>query len=123
MEGQPDNNDPFLGVIFLLLFAGLGSFLLKLTREHSQSSREQIRLFLCALGVRFAASIVVYEMGLVNVLGDDDSSGWRSGLALSDEWDKQQLDLLSLPEIWGEAYEKQNRGFQYLAGLFFFITG
>lgn len=123
MEWQPDNNDPFLGMIFLLLFAGLGSFLLKLTREHSQTSREQIRLFLCALGARFAASIVVYEMGLVNVLGDDDSSGWRSGLALSDAWDRQQLDLLSLPDIWVEAYKKQHQGFLYLSGLFFFITG
>jgi hypothetical protein len=123
MNGQPDNNDLFLGGVFLLLFAGLGSFLLTLTRKHSQTRREQINLFLCALGVRFAASVVVYELGLVNVLGDEDSSGWVSGLALSDGWDRQRLDLLSLPEIWGEAYEKQNRGFQYLAGLFFFITG
>ena len=108
---------------FLLLFAGLGSFLLTLTRKHGQTRREQINLFLCALGVRFTASVVVYELGLVNVLGDDDSSGWVSGLALSEGWDRQRLDLLSLPEIWGAAYEKQNRGFQYLAGLFFFITG
>ncbi|MGH9753943.1 MAG: hypothetical protein ACREA2_14285, partial [Blastocatellia bacterium] len=123
MDGRPDNNDLFLGIVFLLLFAALGSFLLTLTRKNYQTRREQIILFLCALGVRFAASIVVYEFGLVNVLGDEDSSGWRGGRALSIGWEKQWLDLLSLPELWAEAYEKHHLGFQYLAGLFFFITG
>lgn len=123
MNGRLDNNDLFLGIVFLLLFAGLGSYLLTLTRKHYQTRGEQIKLFLCALGVRFAASIVVYEFGLVNVLGDEDSSGWSVGLALSNGWEKQRLGLLSLPEIWAEAYERHHMGFQYLAGLFFFITG
>jgi 4-amino-4-deoxy-L-arabinose transferase-like glycosyltransferase len=123
MEGRPENNDLLLGMAFLLLFAGLGSFLLTLTRKHHQTRLEQVKLFLCALGVRFAASIVVYELGLVKVLGDEDSSGWISGLALSNGWDKQRLGLLSLPEIWAAAYEGHHRGFQYLAGCFFFLTG
>src|SRR5262245_1721866 len=122
MNGQP-NNDLLSGVVFLLIFAGLGSFLLTLTRKHRQTRREQIKLFLCALGVRFAASIVVYEMGLVKVLGDEDSSGWISGLALSHGWDRQRLGFLSLPEMWAEAYGKYHQGFQYLSGLFFFFTG
>src|SRR5262245_40931119 len=105
MDIRPDTNDLFLGIAYLLLFAGLGTFLLALTRKHIQTRREQIILFLCALGVRFAASIVVYEMGLVKVLGDEDSSGWSVGLALSDGWEKQGLGLLSLPELWAEAYE------------------
>ncbi|MCI0664546.1 MAG: hypothetical protein L0220_26090, partial [Acidobacteria bacterium] len=123
MNGQPDNNDLFLGIVFLLMFAGLGSFLLTLTHKHYQTRREQIKLFLIALGVRFAASIVVYEMGLVSVLGDEDSSGWAYGLVLANGWDKQQLGLLSLPEIWASAYDKYHLGFHYLSGLFFFVTG
>jgi 4-amino-4-deoxy-L-arabinose transferase-like glycosyltransferase len=123
MGVRPDNNDLFLGMVFLLLFAGLGSLLVWLTRKHYQTRRDQIKLFLCALGARFAASIVVYEFGLVNVLGDDDSSGWSAGLALSNGWERQGLGLLSLPDIWAEAYEKHHSGFQYLAGLFFFFTG
>src|SRR5262245_3285295 len=122
MNGQP-NNDLLSGVVFLLIFAGLGSFLLTLTRKHGQTRREQIKLFLCALGVRFAASVVVYEQGLVKVLGDEDSSGWVFGLALSEGWGRQRLGLLSLPEIWAGAYAEQHLGFQYLSGLFFFITG
>jgi 4-amino-4-deoxy-L-arabinose transferase-like glycosyltransferase len=122
MNGQP-NNDLLSGVVFLLIFAGLGSFLLTLTRKHHQTRNEQIKLFLCALGVRFAASIFVYEMGFSKVLGDEDGSGWITGLALSQRWDRQRLGLLSLPEIWAEAYGKQHLGFQYLSGLFFFITG
>jgi 4-amino-4-deoxy-L-arabinose transferase-like glycosyltransferase len=122
MNGQP-NNDLLSGVVFLLIFAGLGSFLVMLTRKHHQTRNEQIKLFLCALGVRFAASIVVYELGLVKVLGDDDASGWIGGVALSNGWEKQQLGLLSLPEIWAEAYGQNQRGFQYMSGVFFFITG
>lgn len=97
--------------------------MLTLTRKHYQTHKEQIALFLCALGVRFAASIGVYDLGLVAVLGDDDASGWSSGLALSNGWDKQRLDVLSLPEMWGEAYEKHHMGFRYISGLFFFFTG
>src|SRR5262245_27214142 len=123
MGGVRNNNDLVLGMIFLLLFAGLGSFLVALTRKHSQTRKEQIVLFLIALGVRFAASIVIYEVGLVKVLGDEDSSGWVGGLALSNGWKRQWLDLLSLPEMWGEAYQKHHMGFQYLTGLFFFVTG
>jgi len=122
MNGRPDN-DLFFGIIFLLLFAGLGSFLLTLTRKHYQTRNEQIKLFLIALGVRFAASIVVYEMGLIKVLGDEDSGGWLYGVFLANGWDKQQLTLLSLPEMWAGAYTKHHLGFHYLSGLFFFVTG
>src|SRR5262245_370969 len=123
MNGRLDNNDLFLGIVFLLLFAGLGSFLLRLTRKHGQTRSEQIKLFLCALVVRFAASVVVYVFGLVKVIGDEDSSGWIFGLDLSEGWGRRQFDLLSLPEIWAGAYEKQHQGFQYLSGVFFFFTG
>jgi len=122
MNRQPDN-DLFLGVIFLLVFAGLGSFLITLTRKHCQTRREQISLFLCALVVRFAASIVVYELGLVNVLGDEDASGWGYGVHLASGWDRQHMSLLSLPEMWGAVYERHQMGFHYLSGLFFFATG
>jgi 4-amino-4-deoxy-L-arabinose transferase-like glycosyltransferase len=122
MNGEP-NNDLLSGMVFLLVFAGLGSFLLTLTRKHQQTQSEQIKLFLCALGVRFAASIFVYEMGLSKVLGDEDGSGWVYGLALSDGWDRRRLGMLSLPEIWAEAYGPHHRGFQYMSGVFFFITG
>ena len=122
MYGQP-NNDLFLGIIFLLVFAGFGSFLLTLTKKHYQTRNEQIKLFLIALAVRFAASVVVYEMGLSSVLGDEDGSGWMYGLFLANGWDKQHLTLLSLPEMWGAAYTGHHLGFHYLSGLFFFVTG
>jgi hypothetical protein len=122
MNGQ-SNNDLLSGMVFLLIFAGLGSFLLTLTRKHHQTRNEQIIIFLCALGVRFAASVFVYELGLSKVLGDEDASGWSGGVALSNGWEKQQLGLLSLPEIWAEAYGPNHQGFQYMSGVFFFITG
>jgi hypothetical protein len=123
MTSQPDHNDLFLGIVFLLFFGGLGSFLLASQRKYGQTRCEQIMLFLCALCIRFAASIVIYEMGLVKVLGDEDGSGWKAGLALSEGWDRLRLGLPNLPEIWAESYKKQNHGFLYVAGLFCFTTG
>jgi 4-amino-4-deoxy-L-arabinose transferase-like glycosyltransferase len=123
MSGRPDYNDVFLGIVFLLLFAGVGSFLLTLTRHHRQTRREQLSLFLCAIAVRFAASIVIYEMGLVKVLGDEDSSGWFVGVLFSNAWNKQQLGLLDLPELWVGAYDGSHGGFRLLAGILFFVTG
>src|SRR5262249_36231704 len=73
--------------------------------------------------VRFGASIVVYEMGLSSVLGDEDGSGWMYGIFLSNGWNKQHLSLLSLPEMWSAAYNQHHMGFHYLSGLFFFVTG
>src|SRR5262249_11984956 len=122
MNGQPDN-DLFLGIVFVLLFGALGSFLLTLTRKHYQTRREQIKLFFCALGVRFAASIVVYEMGLVSVLGDEDSGGGAYGVFLANGWGKQHLGLLRLPEMWAGASSPHHLGFHYFSGLFFFVTG
>jgi hypothetical protein len=122
MNGLLDNN-LFLGIIFLLVFAGLGSFLLMLTRKHCQTRNEQLWLFLCALGVRFAASVVIYEIGLVKVLGDEDGSGWAVGVFLSNAWNKRGLGLLDLPEIWAAAYDGSHGGFRQLAGVLFFVTG
>src|SRR5215831_15094358 len=111
-------NDLFLGLVFLLIFAAVGSFLITLTRKHYQTRHEQIKIFLYALAARFGASIVVYELGLSSVLGDEDSSGWMYGIVLSNGWEKQHLSLLSLPEMWSAAYTKYHVGFHYLTGLF-----
>jgi 4-amino-4-deoxy-L-arabinose transferase-like glycosyltransferase len=121
MNGQ--RNDLFGGIIFLMVFAGFGSFLLMLTRKHYQTRNAQLRLFLCALGVRFAASIVIYDLGLVKVLGDEDSSGWAVGIAFSNAWNKQGLGVLDLPEIWAAGYDGSHGGFRLLAGILFFVTG
>jgi 4-amino-4-deoxy-L-arabinose transferase-like glycosyltransferase len=116
------DNDLFFGVVLILMFAALGSFLITLTRVHYQTRHEQIKLFLCALGVRFVASIVIYEFGLVRVLGDEDSSGWWSGIALMSEWNQRHISLLDLPGILAGAYEGHHRGYGYLVGALFYLT-
>jgi len=116
------DNDLFFGIVLTLVFAALGSFLITLTREHYQTRHEQIKLFLCALGVRFAASIAIYEFGLVRVLGDEDSSGWWSGLGLASEWSQRHISLLDLPGILAGAYEGHHQGYGYLVGALFYLT-
>jgi 4-amino-4-deoxy-L-arabinose transferase-like glycosyltransferase len=116
------HNDLFFAIALVLAFATLGSFLITLTREHYQTRYEQVKLFLCALGVRFAASIAIYEFGLVRVLGDEDSSGWFSGYRLMSDWNQRHLSLLDLPGLLVGAYDGQHKGYGYLVGLLFYLT-
>jgi 4-amino-4-deoxy-L-arabinose transferase-like glycosyltransferase len=116
------DNDLFFGIFLVLVFGALGSALIAYTRVHYQTRYEQIKLFLYALAVRFAASIVIYEFGLVRVLGDEDSSGWLAGAGLMNEWNHRQISLLDLPSILTSAYEGQHKGYGYLVGALFYLT-
>lgn len=116
------DNDLSFGIILILIFSAFGSLLITLTRKHYQTRHEQIKLFLCAIGVRFAASIAIYEFGLVRVFGDEDSSGWWAGIALMGEWSQRHISLLDLPGILVGAYEGHHRGYGYLVGALFYLT-
>lgn len=118
---QP-SNDLIFAIVLLLVFAALGSFLITLTRTHYQTRVTQIKIFLAALVVRFAASVAIYEFGLVRVLGDEDGSGWYSGVILMKTWVQKHVGLVELPAVLFEAFEEHHRGYGYLLGLLFYIT-
>lgn len=116
------NNDLVFGFLLLLVFAALGCFLLTLTRKHYDTRYEQMKLFLIALAVRFAASIVVYEFGLVQVLGDEDSSGWTRGIYFMNQWVRDNIGITDLPAAMAQAYEGHHQGYYYLLAGLFYIT-
>lgn len=120
MEGL--DNDLVFALVLILVFAALGSFLVTLTRKHYQDRYEQIKIYLVALAVRFAASVAIYEFGLVRVLGDEDSSGYYRGLYIWGNWQKIRLSLLDLPGAMTAAYQGHHEGYYYLVGAFIFIT-
>ena len=86
MGNNTHDPDVFTAVILLILFALLGAGLLCLTWNHRATLQSQIKLFLCALSARFLMSIVIYEFGLVNILKDEDASGWTVGASIYKEW-------------------------------------
>ncbi len=116
------DNDLYFGLTLLIALAGIGVMLIFATKNHFQTRHEQVKLFLVALTARFAVSIIIYEFGMVKVFGDEDSSGWFSGIGLMTEWQRHHLGLLDLPNVLLGAYDGQHRGYGYLTGLLFYLT-
>lgn len=119
---MPQNNDLPFALVLLVCLAGLGCLLLSFTRQHRANLRRQLYIFLAALGARFVMAVVIYEFDLVKVLGDEDGSGWVSGVKLLDFWTQRQVGWLDLPMALAEAFKQQNRGYTYLLGGLFYLT-
>lgn len=118
-----NDNDLLLGIILAVVLAGVGCFLITFTRNHFETRFLQIKLFLVALAVRFAASIAVYEFGLVQVIGDADSSGYFMGAYYAGMWRKQGIGLFELPGVWVEAFSSYHYGYYYMVGTLMHLTG
>lgn len=108
------------GLVLFILLGGLGWFILTLTRNHSQTIRLQLKFFLWAFALRFGLSIVIYQFGLVSILGDDDAIGWYYGVSYYNAW--QRVSFLDLPSVLMGAFEGNHRGYYYLLGTLFYFT-
>jgi 4-amino-4-deoxy-L-arabinose transferase-like glycosyltransferase len=112
--------DIISGLVIVILLGVLGFMLISSTRNHKITLRFQIKLFLCALLVRFALSFILYVFGLSKVTGDEDSLGWYYGVVLFQKW--QQLAILDMPTVLAQAYQGDTPGYYYLTGLLFYVT-
>ncbi|MCI0485709.1 MAG: hypothetical protein L0229_03820 [Blastocatellia bacterium] len=115
-----NNPDLVSGIVFFILFGVLGYFLVSATRNHRQTRPFQLKLFYYGFAVRFALSIIIYQFGLVSVLGDEDSSGWYFGVIYYQQWER--LSLFDLPQVLMGAFEGNHRGYYYLLGTLFYFT-
>src|SRR2546421_38843 len=109
------------GLALAILLAAFGILALFATRTNRSDLRFQVKLFVAAFVVRFAASLVLYQFGLSAVLGDDDAQGWAQGAVLADQWGQQHLGPMDLPFAMAEAFGRQNHGYHYLLGGFFYL--
>jgi 4-amino-4-deoxy-L-arabinose transferase-like glycosyltransferase len=110
------------GTLLFIVLAIFGCVALLFTWNHRDSVRFQMALFLVALSTRFAFSIWVYQLGLVTVLHDEDSSGWLMGVPLQQQWVQQRLSLLDLPYTLLGAFQGEHFGYKYLLGALFYIV-
>jgi 4-amino-4-deoxy-L-arabinose transferase-like glycosyltransferase len=115
-----NNPDIVSGLVIMILLGVFGALLIAATRNHQQTVQFQIRLFLYALLTRFALSFLLYVFGLSKVAGDEDSLGWYYGVVLFQKW--QQLAILDMPGVLGQAYQGETPGYYYLTGLLFYVT-
>jgi len=113
----------FPGTVLAILLALGGCLLLRATRNQRGAMLWQTRIFLLAFAIRFAVSILIYQFGLVAVLGDEDASGWIAGVQYMDTWVHHGVTLVELPvELLG-AFDGYHLGYKYMLGAVFFLTG
>lgn len=114
------------GLITACLFFILGIVAVQLT-HHRETVREQTKLFVAAYGVRMMMILAVYYLGLLKVLGDEDSTGWVLGYDLYKDWVQAGHTLFSLPRaVWDHmALQRENKvyhfGYQTILAIEFFI--
>jgi hypothetical protein len=111
------------GAVHFVFLAITGCVIVVLLGRDREAQVFQLRLFLCAFILRFACSLIIYQLGLVTVLKDEDSSGWVVGVQLQEHWLRHGVDLWQLPSVLAGAFVEQNKGYQYLLGAVFFLTG
>ncbi|HKQ06580.1 MAG TPA: glycosyltransferase family 39 protein [Blastocatellia bacterium] len=110
------------GLLVFALLAVLGSLALFATRQHKQTLRFQLKIFLCAFALRFSLSVLIYQFGLVRVLGDEDAIGWWAGVFHYRDWTRQGVGLVDLPTLLMGAFKGNHQGYGYLLGSLFYLT-
>lgn len=101
----------------MVVLAIAGTLILVLTR----GTRVEINLFLAALALRFAASILIYEVGLVDVIGDDDAQDWMHGWHVKRVWEMYGVGILELPIVLLDAFDTFNRGYLFFLAAVYMI--
>ncbi len=109
------------GVAVLLLLVLLASLGLMVTNRHRDLMQIQLRIFLVAVGVRFAASLALYLLGIADVIGDADAGSWILGVYIWEEWLLEGVSALEVPARMAVSFDTHHQGYRYLlAGLFYF---
>jgi hypothetical protein len=115
--------DLLTGAATLLFLAAVGLNALYFTRGDRSDLPLQIRLFLVALAIRFAVSLLVYQGGLVDLFKDEDASGWLRGALLHAEWERRHLSLFDLPAALSQSLVEVHSGYRVMLAVLFFILG
>jgi 4-amino-4-deoxy-L-arabinose transferase-like glycosyltransferase len=117
-----DTGITFSILLFILLAVG-GVLAINSSRNHQSTLIFQVKLFLLAIAVRFALSIVLYGFGFSSVVGDEDASGWLIGSFFYGQWSTQNVGLLNLPGVLLGAFNGNHQGYSYMVGTLFYLTG
>ena len=119
----PEPNDLWFAILLIPMLAVGGYALISLTATHAATRPHQQKLFLIAFGIRVLGALAIYEMGLGSIVGDEDSSGYYMGRMFAGIWEAQGKTFLDLPALWAPAFEEHHRGYYYLVGTLYFLTG
>jgi hypothetical protein len=122
LTGQGMGDTTILDAVAMTTIA-LGGFVLVLfTSRNKDRMNFQILLFLTSLLLRLSVAVGVYQFGLVEVFGDEDSSGWYGGAELARHWIEAHDGPLQVLLQAPRAFTGHNLGYQYLLGFMFYVT-
>src|SRR5215831_2541759 len=116
----PKPSDALALVAFPILW--LLGLILTTAGRPGEERRALARLFNLGFLLRVAVVIIVYSFGLVNVLGDDDSSGWYGSWGIAQAW-RGDFQLTPVQPDFMLALRQPNQGYYYLAGAFLYVIG
>ena len=66
-------------------------------------------------------SLIIYAFGFVQVIKDEDGSGWLTGAGYHQSWVDQGVGLADVPELVANAFLSSNKGYYYLLAAFYYI--
>jgi len=118
-------NTGLLQALIMVAILGLATVkLIAITARDEATKHFEIRLFAVALLLRFAASLAIYEFGLVGIIKDEDGYGWLNGALVYQDWVRRDLSLLDLPHEWAKAFVEMfgTLGYANLVGTVFYLT-
>jgi hypothetical protein len=91
------NETGFLQSLVVLLILGLAAGkLFALTARDEYAKQFEILLFTSAVVVRFIASLLIYEFGLMEVIKDEDAYGWMGGVVLHGDWVRRDVGIFGV---------------------------
>lgn len=112
----------FQGLIAALVLGGIGHVCLTC----AGFPRFALRLFATSLVLRFGLSIAIYQLGLINVLKDEDGSGWIAGSFIAQNWHDRNLGLFDvigeIVRTVGGRSDHSYTGYFNLLGFFFYFV-
>ncbi len=85
------------GMITACIFFIIGILGVQITHQRD-TVKEQTQLFIVAYLARITMILIVYYGGLIEVLKDEDSSGWVAGYVLYNDWVQAGYSIFSLPQ-------------------------
>lgn len=100
----------------------LGGLAVTATIRNRSRLNFQLKVYSVAVGFRLLLSIAIYSLGLLQVLGDEDSSGWWGGVVLQDEWNLRHVSVFQLPLEMLHSFNGHHLGYQYLVGFLLSFT-
>jgi hypothetical protein len=112
----------FAAVLFFAVLTYVGLLVVVVTEGNWEEQRLQLQLFFWAFLFRFGLCIVIYQLGLVSVLLDEDASGWVHGVDLQNLWLQRGVGLWQLPSALMGAFKGHDQGYFYLLGALFYLT-